>query len=124
MDFNFFPNVRKGDDAFVGVICGSKGSGKTTLLLDMLKSIWRNVYDLIVIVSPTFSFQSLSEEIDGRGVIIFSEFRPCIIQQIEELQKDKIYDKKEIEERLRHPELLTFRDPKSAPADHSSFDFW
>jgi hypothetical protein len=118
MDFNFFPNVRLGDEPFVGIFCSAKGSGKTTLLLDILKSIWKNVFNLIVIVSPTFSLQSLSHEIDGRGVIVFSEFRQCIITEISELQEEKINEKEEIQERLRHPELLTFRDPKSPPEDH------
>ncbi len=118
MNFNFFPNVRLGDEPFVGIFCGAKGSGKTTLLLDILKSVWKHVFNLIVIVSPTFPLQSLSHEIDGRGVIVFSEFRPCILTQISELQEEKINEQKDIQERLRHPELLTFRDPKSPPEDH------
>ena len=96
--FNFFPNVRKGDDAFIGIICGMKGSGKTTLLMDLLNTVWKHVFNLIVIVSPTFGLQDISSEIiDGRGILVFSEWRPCIIDQIIEYQTEKRNKKREIE---------------------------
>ena len=96
-NFNYFPDVRKGDDPFVGVIVGRKGSGKTSLLLDLLKTVWKKTFNLIVIVSPTFSLQSLSSEIsDGRGIVIISEFRPCIIQELETFQNEKIKKKQKM----------------------------
>jgi hypothetical protein len=108
MNFNFFPDIRCGDDSFVGLIVGSKGSGKTWLLMDLLKTVWLKRFNLIVIVSPTFSLQEISNEIiDGRGIVIFSEFKLCIIEELVELQKDKIFEKqyaKEIQQ--TPPELL------------------
>lgn len=100
-NFNFFPDTRElvgtppHTEQFVGVICASKGSGKTTLLIHLIKSVWRNKFDNIIIVSPTFSLQDLSREIDfGNGVVIFSEFRQSIIEEIIKLQIEKIEDRK------------------------------
>jgi len=51
-------------------------------------------FDLIVIVSPTFALQKMSKQItDGRGIIVFSEFRRCIIDEIEAMQEAKILEK-------------------------------
>lgn len=42
---------------------------------------------LIIICSPTFSLQSISTEIeDGRGIVIISEFRKCVIDELKEYQ--------------------------------------
>ena len=111
-DFNFFPNVRKGDDGFVGIICGMKGSGKTTLLMDLLSTVWKHVFNLIVIVSPTFGLQDLSSEIiDGRGILVFSEWRKCILDEIVQFQDEKKTKKREIENNQ------TIFQPK-IPEDH------
>ena len=97
MDFQYFPDVRNGHDGFVGIIVGQKGSGKTSLLVDILKSVWKQKFNMIVIVSPTFALQDLSDEItDGRGIIVFSEFRPCIIRELEAFQIEKIEERKRI----------------------------
>jgi hypothetical protein len=108
-----FPDVRQGDDSFIGLIVGAKGSGKSTLLLDIIQSVWTNSFDLIVIVSPTFSLQNLSKEIDGKGIVIISEFRMSIIEVLQELQRIKIEEKQNLQEAPR--ELVDY--PK-IPADH------
>ena len=96
-DYNYFPDVRAGDDPFVGVFVGRKGSGKTTLLMDLLKSVWKLKFNLIVIVSPTFSTQNVSSEIeDGRGIVIIPEFRLSIIDELAAYQLDKILERERI----------------------------
>ena len=43
-----------------------------------------------MIVSPTFSLQSISSEIeDGSGIIIINEFRQSIIEELKEYQIEK-----------------------------------
>jgi hypothetical protein len=118
MNYNFFPDFRGGDDSFIGIICGMKQSGKTTLLIDLLKSVWKHKFNLIVIVSPTFSLQDISLEItDGRGIVVFSEFRNCIIKELIDLQEDKIYEKKEIQSQNATGTNIFTPKPK-APEDH------
>ena len=57
MAFQFFPDVRNGHDAFVGIIVGQKGSGKTSLLVDILKSVWKQKFNMIVIVSLVLRYK-------------------------------------------------------------------
>jgi hypothetical protein len=100
MNFHFFPDVRpnqaalrqgeKRDDSFIGVIIGMKGAGKTTLLIDLLKSVWKKRFDMIIFISPTFSLQNVSTEIDGQGIIIIPEWRSCLIEELIEMQRDQI----------------------------------
>ena len=57
----------------VTLFCGRKGSGKTSLLLKLLKDKagYRNFYQEITIVSPTFRLQSQWETISGEGITGF-----------------------------------------------------
>ena len=120
-EFCFFPDNRQlvgtppHTEQFVGIICAAKGSGKTTLLMDLLKTVWRNKFDLIVIVSPTFSLQDISNElVNGKGVIIFEDFRSCIIDQIMELQIDKIEERKDCLDLCRDGKM----ERKDVPDEH------
>ena len=71
-------------------IIGRRGSGKTTLLLDMLRSVYKYKFDLIVFVSPTFLLQDMSKEItSGKGILIFPTFRSEIIDMLCDHQCDR-----------------------------------
>src|SRR3954471_9706439 len=77
------------------------------MLIDILKSIWRRLFNLIVIVSPTFSLQDISNEIvDGSGIVIIPEWRTCIIEELTELQKDKIHEKQESSSAAGRPKAI------------------
>ena len=57
--------------AFCGSIVGRRRSGKTTLLFDLLRSVWKNRFDFIVIISPTMHIQeNIWKRIDTTGIII------------------------------------------------------
>ena len=57
--------------SFVGAIVGARRSGKTSLALDMLLSVWRYRFDLIVIISRTVSMQQdVWRRLAGTGVLI------------------------------------------------------
>ena len=57
--------------SFVGAIVGARRSGKTSLALDMLLSVWRYRFDLVVIVSRTISLQDdVWRRVAGIGILI------------------------------------------------------
>jgi Poxvirus A32 protein len=57
------------------IVIGRKGSGKSQLACRLLKTHWRDQYDRIVFVSPTFvsQFKSLWSSIDPAGVTVHKE---------------------------------------------------
>lgn len=57
--------------SFVGAIVGARRSGKTSLALDLLLSVWRYRFDMVVIVSRTVSLQEdVWKRVAGTGVLI------------------------------------------------------
>ena len=60
----------------VTLLVGRMGSGGTSLLLKLLKDNagYRNVYQEIIIVSPTFRLQSQWETISGEGITVYEQF--------------------------------------------------
>jgi hypothetical protein len=120
-DYNMhvFPDVRKGDDSFFGLIVGAKGSGKSCLLIDLLQSVWSKSFDLVVIVSPTFSLQHISHEVEGSKFVIISEFRMSIIETLKDLQKEKIEKQQSYQENKTLE--VAYQDPlqnSGPPRDH------
>ena len=67
----------------VTLFCGRKGSGKTSLLLKLLKDKegYRNVYQEIIIISPTFRLQSQWETISGEGIAVYEQFSEDILNK-------------------------------------------
>ena len=57
--------------SFVGAIVGARRSGKTSLALDLLLSVWRYRFDMIVIVSRTITLQDdIWRRMAGTGILI------------------------------------------------------
>ena len=57
--------------SFVGAIVGARRSGKTSLALDLLLSVWRYRFDMIVIMSRTITLQEdVWRRLAGTGVLI------------------------------------------------------
>ena len=67
----------------VTLLVGRKGSGKTSLLLNLLKDKegYRNVYQEIIIISPTFRLQSQWETISGEGITVYEQFSEDILNK-------------------------------------------
>jgi hypothetical protein len=72
------------DRPHVTLFCGRKGSGKTQLCLKILKDKdgWRNVYQEIIIVSPTFKLQPCWQTISGEGITIYENFSEEVLEKI------------------------------------------
>ena len=63
--------MKKTSMSFVGAIVGASRSGKTSLALDLLLSVWRYRFDMVVIVSRTVSLQEdVWKRVAGTGVLI------------------------------------------------------
>ena len=57
--------------SFVGAIVGARRSGKTSLALDLLLSVWRYRFDMVVIVSRTITLQDdIWRRMAGTGILI------------------------------------------------------
>jgi serine kinase of HPr protein (carbohydrate metabolism regulator) len=65
------------DKPHLTLICGRKGSGKTALTIKLLKSPrgWRNVYDKVIIISPTFMLQPIWGQLSPKGITVHLEFQ-------------------------------------------------
>ena len=76
----------------VTLLVGRKGSGKTSLLLKLLKDKagYRNVYQEIIIVSPTFRLQSQWETISGEGITVYEQFSEEILNKVYNEQQPHI----------------------------------
>jgi signal recognition particle GTPase len=72
------------DKSHVTILAGRKGSGKTFLLVKLLKSCWKDVYDHIIIVSPTFKQQEIWKTISKKGVTLYEDFDEDVLGKIEE----------------------------------------
>ena len=51
--------------SFVGAIVGVRRSGKTSLALDLLLSVWRYRFDMIMIMSRTITLRAFSAQDDS-----------------------------------------------------------
>lgn len=101
-----FPDVCEvGQDAFVGLIVGNRGSGKTTLLVDLLKSVFKGCFSLIVVAGPTFALQDVSYELDP-SVVLLPTFNQSILEVLIEFQKDKNDRNREDGKPLDHALLI------------------
>jgi hypothetical protein len=80
------------DKCHVTLFVGRKGSGKTQLLLKILKDKdgWRNVYQEIIIVSPTFKLQHCWQTISGEGVTVYESFSEETLDKIYKDQKPSV----------------------------------
>ena len=57
--------------SFVGAIVGTRHTGKTSLALDLLLSVWRYRFDMVVIVSRTITIQdAIWKRMAGTGILI------------------------------------------------------
>jgi len=57
--------------SFVGAIVGTRHTGKTSLALDLLLSVWRYHFDMVVIVSRTITLQDdIWKRMAGTGILI------------------------------------------------------
>lgn len=73
------------DQAFMLAIVGRRNSGKTHKLTTLLVSHYKDKFDLIIWVSPTFGLQQekTMKLIDNfSGFIVFNEWRPAIIESL------------------------------------------
>ena len=61
--------------SFVGAIVGARRSGKTSLALDLLLSVWRYRFDMIVIMSRTITLQEDVASIGRHGRTDYREAR-------------------------------------------------
>ena len=78
-------------------ILGRRGSGKTCLLLDILKSQWKNKFDMVLIISPTLHLQKdMLDEIDGTGVILTTDLDPIIIETMLEFMQRSVNENKNV----------------------------
>ena len=76
----------------VTLFCGRKGSGKTNLLLKLLKDKYgfKNVYQEIIIISPTLKLQNAWQTISGEGIKVFENFTEDVLNSIYENSKPHI----------------------------------
>jgi hypothetical protein len=76
----------------VSIFCGRKGSGKTFLLLQLLKDIdgYKNKYQNVIIVSPTFRLQRTWDSISPEGITVYESFSEEILNKIYNEQQPHI----------------------------------
>jgi hypothetical protein len=76
------PNPRK--ESFVMLLCGRRGSGKTTLATRMLISplAFKNKFDKVVIISPTFFLAPQWRSFDTSKWTIHTKYNPQIIEEL------------------------------------------
>ena len=74
----------------ITLICGRKGSGKTSLTIKLLRSErgWKNIYDKIIIISPTFLLQPCWGQLDPTGIDVYLDFRTDTICELMALQTE------------------------------------
>jgi Cdc6-like AAA superfamily ATPase len=76
------PNPRK--ESFVMLLCGRRGSGKTTLATRLLvtANAFKNKFDKIVIISPTFYLSPQWRSFDSSNWSIYTKYNPQIIEEL------------------------------------------
>jgi hypothetical protein len=80
------------DRPHVTVLVGRKGSGKTNLCLRILKDNdgWRNAYQEIIIISPTFKLQPCWQSISGEGITVYESFSEETLDKIYKEQQPHV----------------------------------
>jgi len=73
-------------DNYVAAIVGNIGSGKTHLVMKLIQ-MWKWKFDVIVIISPTYSLQEAGSIRDNTGIIIFDRFSVTNLELIKEHQE-------------------------------------
>lgn len=72
--------------SFVGAIVGARRSGKTSLALDLLLSVWRYRFDMIVIMSRTITLQEdVWRRLAGTGVLIIEKLDMPLLEKLQNL---------------------------------------
>lgn len=68
----------------ITIVCGKKNSGKSYLCCKLLKSYWRNVYQRIIFISPTFrhQYEKLWSCLKADGIKVFEEISEELINRI------------------------------------------
>ena len=70
--------------SFVGAIVGARRSGKTSLALDLLLSVWRYRFDMIVIMSRTITLQEdVGRRLAGTGVLIIEKLDMPLLEKLQ-----------------------------------------
>ena len=70
--------------SFVGAIVGARRSGKTSLALDLLLSVWRYRFDMIVIMSRTITLQEdVWRRLAGTGVLIIEKLDMPLLEKLQ-----------------------------------------
>jgi hypothetical protein len=65
------------------VFVGRKGSGKSFLCCRLLKTIWKDCYEQIIFISPTFESQlSLWGSLDPAGISVYSKLTDELIETL------------------------------------------
>ena len=79
---NKFPAIIHDKPHFT-IICGRKGSGKTNLTVKLLRSVWKGIYDSVVVISPTFLLQqNVWSQIKPEGIRVYLQFRHDTIENL------------------------------------------
>lgn len=74
---------------FCEAIVGRRGSGKTTLCIDLLCSVWKHKFDLIVFVSTTAHLQKeIWKQLSPKGIKLFSKLNAALIRLLKDYMKD------------------------------------
>jgi energy-coupling factor transporter ATP-binding protein EcfA2 len=77
----------------ITLVVGRKGSGKSHLVCKLLKTIYCNIYDRIIFVSPTFEAQlDLWGTLDPQGITVYPQLTDelltrLLVEQIKTKQK-------------------------------------
>jgi len=78
------------NQSFVGAIIGARRSGKTSLALDLLLSIWRYRFDMIVIISRTLPMQEdVWRKVAGTGVLLCEHLNMELIRKLQNFMRDR-----------------------------------
>lgn len=79
-----FPSPEK--NAFLALLCGRRLSGKSWLLCDLILTIWKGMFDEIVVLSKTFRHQDCYKQLKGR-IMVIEEWDPAVFDAVLAHQK-------------------------------------
>lgn len=82
--------------SFVHFIVGTRKSGKTVLLLKKLTNEWKGKFDLVVIVSTTWTKQAQTKKIGAKNVLIFNKFHPYVFKRLLEYADEQVENGKNV----------------------------
>lgn len=75
------------EEAILALFVGRRKSGKSALFVDMLTTVWKKKWDLIIILSKTFKHQSLFKCLAGQ-LVHFEHWSPDIFDLLIESQRN------------------------------------